>query len=555
MVLHQGKSVSLVTIFVAISFAVTNVIAAPTCGPKDYAALVRGTRAYTKAELIDAHLHQTFTTVEENLSWMHAAKNSVRKDHLLFGDIEFSVLGDVNRLTNDKNLATSLANKHKDLLMTELKSLRQSLMTKHPDSIEDVLFYSDFKSVRFAIVPRTKPLSLVTSRADLRQKLPHGLQKELTAMFARVNAEYSELVKVSGLNVDGKVENWFRGGIGHTADEANFAARTSRDMGSEATGNQLQNFENRRIQVALNTYRKWGESMRQVDLVPDPAMKPLLDGSFVKDDVLDIVKKSANAGEARARLKAKYGAELTETQADRLITYNQVIDIFSPGIHVAERKVASLEAAALGGLSADFSGLGAKNRGATARAIANGKSVGQAIALVRKGEQAVTKEFDQSKSDFAKIINRYVESSVSSGDDFVGVVKTQWTPTAKRQLVDEVAQLKSPSAQRLAFISDGVVASERNLLAAHGEAIEKVLRQELEGKISMEKLKQVTFAIDMFGKAAGKGDVGLLMGEGNAAALSTADRATVREAFERAVTVFNKKPDRELALKTYRTVF
>lgn len=506
-------------IFVAISFAVTNASAAPTCGPKDYAALVRGTRVFTKAELIDAYLHQTFTTVEENLGWMHAAKNSVRKDHLLFGDVEFSVLGDVNRLTNDKNLATSLANKHKDLLMTELKSLRQNLMTKHPDSIEDVLFYSDFKSVRFAIVPRTKPLDLVTSRADLRQKLPPGLQKELTAMFARVNAEYSELVKVSGLNVDGKVENWFRGGVGHTADEANFAARTARDMGSEVTGNQLQTFENRRIQVALNTYRKWGESMRQVDLVPDPAMKPLLDGSFVKDDVLDIVKKSANPGEARARLKAKYGAELTETQADRLITYNQVIDIFSPGIHVAERKVASLEAAALGGLSADFSGLGAKNRGATARAIANGKSVGQAIALVRKGEQAVTKEFEQSKSDFAKIINRYVESSVSSGDDFVGVVKTQWTPTAKRQLVDEVAQLKSPSAQRLAFISDGVVAGERNLLAAHGEAIEKVLRQELEGKISMEKLKQVTFAIDMFGKAAGKGDVALIMGEGNAAAL------------------------------------
>jgi hypothetical protein len=552
-VLKDTWDLILTSILLAVIIASSDASAA--CATGAFAEIGRGAKGSTKAELIEAHLHQVFATPEENLAWMHAARTSDRKDHLLFGDIEFAVLGDINRRTNDKNLATSLANKHKDLLMTELKSLRESLLAKHPDTVEDVLFYSDFKSVRFAIVPKAKTLELIESRSDLRNKLPPGVQRQLREMFSRVNKEYSDFVKASGLNVDDGVETWFRGGIGYTADEANFAARTSRDMATETTGNQLQSFENRRIQVSLSTYRVWGERMRKNDIISDPAMKPLLDGQFVKDDVLDIVKKSPNVTTARARLKAKYGAELSETQADRLIVYNHVIDLFSPGIHVAERKVASLEGASLGGLSADFSGLGAKNRGATARAMANGKGLRHAIALVRKGEQAVTKVFDQSKSDFGKIIDKYVGSSVSSGDDFVGVAKTKWTPASKRLLVDEVAQLNAPAAQRIAFISDGVVASERNLLAAHGEAIEKVLRQELEGKVPFEKLKQLTFAIDMFGKAAGKGDVGMLMGEGKTAALSAADRVSVREAFERAVAIFNEKPDQEVALKTYRAIF
>ncbi len=510
-------------------------------------------RAAVKSALIDAHLHQIFTTVDENLAWMALARVADRKFNVIFGDIEFAVLGDINRLTNEKNLVTSLTNKQKELLLTELKALRESLLKNNPDTVKDVIFYSDFKSVRFAIVPKSKPLSAIESRADVAHQIPATVQKELKEIFARVNGEYATYVRASDLDVDGAVENWFRGGIGYTADEANAAARTSRELSTATNGNQMQTFENPEIQKSLNVYRRWAALQRN-EIINDPSMQPLLDGQFVKDDVLDIIKKSKNIAKARKRLKAKYGAELSEAQTERIVLYNRMIDSFSPGNHIAERKVASLENAELGGVSADFTGLGARNRGATARALAEAKGLRNAIALARNGEQAVTEAFQKQSADFADIINRYVDGSVLSGDDFVGSAKAVWTPEIKRKLVNEVAELKSPSAQRLAFISDGVAKKERNLLAAHGEAIEKVLREKLEGKIPYQKLEQVVFAVDMFGKSVGQGDVSLIIGEGKLAGLSDKDQAAIRAAFKQAIREFNKIKDNEVPTKTYRAV-
>lgn len=93
---------------------------------------------------------------------------------------------------------------------------------------------------------------------------------------------------------------------------------------------------------------------------------------------------------------------------------------------------------------------------------------------------------------------------------------------------------------------------QRNRLAAHGEAIEKILRQELEGRVSTSKLQHVVFAIDMLGKAAGKGDVGLIVGEGSHAALTDVERLEIRKSFKRAIGVFNKTSDEETSKKTYR---
>ncbi len=498
----------------------------------EFARIGKRSTLTPKTELIASHLQMQFTTPHENLMWMNLAKKSKPDSGLLFGDIEFSVLQKVNTLTNDKNLATSMTNKHKELTFKALDALQK----KYGRNI-DIITYSDFKSARFAIVPKNKT-----------KTLPSELKADIAKLFDQTNREYSDFIRANDLNVDGDVEKWFRGGIGLTADEANFATRLSRDMGQ---GNPLRDFEDPEIRRNMASYQRWAEAMRSVDLTPDPSMKSLIEDGFVKDDVLDIVKKNPNPVEARARLKAKYGADLSETQVERLSTYNSIIDHFSPGIHVAERKVASLEKANFGGLSADFSGLGAKNRGATARALAHGKDLREAIALARQGEQEVTKEFEAQTRAFRKVIDRYVVSSISSGDDFVGTAGALMSSETKRNLIRDVAKLETPSAQRLAFISDGVNLGDRNVLAAHGEAIEKVLRQELEGRVPAAKLRQVVFGIDMLGKSAGKGDVSLITGEGAAAGLTEAERLEIRKCFERAVRAFNEKVDKEFSSKTY----
>lgn len=497
----------------------------------EFATIGRNATLTAKTELIATYLHRHFTTPNENIRWIQLAKESSPLSGRLFGDIEFSVLQKVNTLTHDKNFATSMTNKHKELTFKALDALQQ----KYAGDI-DIVAYSDFKSVRFAIVRKA-------------EALPPNLKEDLTILFDTINADYAKFIRANGMDVDGEVEKWFRGGIGLTADEAGFATRMSRDMGQ---GNPLRDFEDLEIRRAMSVYQKWAESMRQVDLIPDNAMSALIENGFIKDDVLDIVKKNPINLEARARLKAKYGADLTEVQVERLYVYNQIIDNFSPGIHVAERKVASLENADFGGLSADFSGLGAKNRGATARALASGRDLREAIAHARQNERQVTLDFETETQAFKKIIDRYVVSTVSSGDDFAGSAGAPMSAKVKRKLIDEVAKLRTPSAQRLSFISEGVNMGQRNRLAAHGEAIEKVLRQELEGRVSSSKLQHVVFAIDMLGKSAGKGDVELIMGEGSQAALTDIERLEIRKGFQRAIRAFNKISDEDTLKKTYR---
>lgn len=477
-----------------------------------------------------------FASPAQNAKWIERALSAGPNDRVVFGDFEFAVLQKINNLTNDKNLATSMANKHKELTFKALESLRKKYEKEFTIDI-----YSDFKSARFAFSPTKKS-------KKSHEKLVAALRKDLLKMFDGVNADFVSFLNKNGMNVDQEGEKWFRGGLGPTADEANFAARASRDLGGP---NILRDIDESGIQANLNAYRLWAESMRNEVLTPDPAMAPLIEGGFVKDEVLDILKKTPIAKEAIARIRAKYGAELSEQQVERLSIYNEIIDKFSPGIHVAERQIASLESADFGGLSADFSGLGAKNRGATARAIAEGTSLREAIAISRRNEQQVTAWFKDSTAAFSKIINRYVANSTSSGDDFVGVAGAAFSEQTKQQLISEVATLPVPSAQRLSFIPSGVVPTQRNLIAAHGEAIEKVLRAELEGVVSQQKLRELVFGVDMQGTSAGTGGVGLFIGEGTKAKLTPAERKSIRAAFENAVRLFNKKPEVDGAVKSY----
>lgn len=482
-------------------------------------------------KLMSRYLHMPFKSVAENLNYIQQAGLRRPKPGTRGIHVEFSNLQEINTLTNDKNLVTSITNKHKELWFDAMDELEQ----KYAGKVK-IPSYSDFKSGRQLLIP--KPPA---------KALPVGYKKDLEDVFARVNAEFADFIKKSGLNVDNNVEGWFRGGTGKTADLAELAARFSRDIGGP---NVLRDADDPMLIQAANVFRQWAELARG-EIAQNPAYSQVLDGKFIKDKVLDMVKKTPDVSKIKFRLKAKYGAELTDNQLLQLQTYNQMIDKFSLSPRIDERLIATLEKADFGGYSADASGLSAKNRGGSARAIAEGKNLEEVAALARQYEQEITRNFREENLAFIEILEKFYKPGINSGDDFAGASGKVITSKMKQELVKEVATLPNPSAWRMAFISDGVRVRDRNKIAAHGEAIEKILREVLEGKVSSEKLDHCFFGIDMEGKAAGQGGVGLVFGEGPTANLSKADRAEIKTAFQQAVDIFNLKPETEALEKNY----
>lgn len=485
---------------------------------------VRG-RLTQKTDLIIVFLHRKYATARANRRFMRLAESANEKSGIIFGDTELTNTGKLNTLTDDKSFVTSVTNKHKEITVSMLRGIE----SKHAADLE-LIVYSDFKSIRYAFIPKRG--------GKISPTLEKEINKDLGDGFVEANNQYVAFIKQSGFEVPGSgpVENWFRGGVGQTADQAGFAARISRDMSGP---NVVRNFNDPAIMKALEVYHKEAE-IRRLVLIKDPAMAKLLDGEFVKDDVLDLVKKSSSVQEAVMRIRAKYGAEISERQIERLSLYNDLIDNFNPGIFIADRKIASLQEAIFGGFTADFRGISAKNRGATARALAATTDLKEALKIARLNEKAVTKEFQNSIRGFNRIIKRFVDDTVSSGDDFRGIRAMAWTTETKGKMIEQLARLKNPGAQRVSFISENVKEESRNILAAHGEGIEKQLRIELEGKISSAQLEQVIFAVDMQGKDVGVGEVRLITGEGSRSNLNEMDRAEIETALRRAVRKFNE---------------
>ncbi len=503
----------------------------------EFAKLGTKGRLTQRTELITAFLHQKYAGVRENLKFMRLMREAREDSGLIFGDTENSITGPLNGITKDKSFVTSLTNKHKDLTVEMLRKIE----TKYASEVE-LVTYSDFKSIRYAFVPKKSKAAGGGLPADLVKDLENG--------FNHSNGEFAEFMRANKFEVPsaGNVENWFRSGLGQTADQAGFAARLSRDMSG---ANVVRNFNDPNIRLALDVYRKESE-LKRLQIIRDPAMAKLLNGDFVKADVLDLIKKSKSIVEAVTRLRSKYGVEISDRQIERLSLYNDLIDNFSPGIFIADRKVATLENAIHGGFSADFKGMSAKNRDATARAIAAGEDLNAVLRQARTNEEQVTKEFKNSVRSFNRVARRSAEDSVSSGDDFIGLRSSPWSLKEKADMIADLARRKNPADVRISFISEGVEAESRNILAAHGEAIEKQLRIELEGKIPIERLDRVVFGVDMKGKAVGSGDVSLLTGEGSRSNLNTVDRAEIETAFQRAVRKFNESKDENVPVKVYR---
>jgi hypothetical protein len=157
------------------------------------------------------NLNKTFTTPEQNQKFVSIAENVTKADgKTVFVDMENSVMKILNDRTRDKNLVTSLTNRHKAILSEKLKELQAA----NPGL--EISLYSDFKSMRLA----------------LHGKVPENIEEQLQALWGKANTQFSNELKESMLirNED-PAHTWFRGGVGDTADIANLFAREARNQG------------------------------------------------------------------------------------------------------------------------------------------------------------------------------------------------------------------------------------------------------------------------------------------------------------------------------------
>lgn len=475
---------------------------------------------FKRPEFIKSYLNFNPTTVAQNEKWMALAGKGSSKNTVFF-DVENSQLKMLNDKLKEKNFVTSLTNYHKDLTFKKM----QELVKNNPGLQVDM--YSDFKSSRFAF----------------SGKIPKDLEQQLKKVFDDANKEFTEAVKANKMVRDSDApEKWFRAGVGNSADEANLAARYSRQQ----QNNELQSFSSSELKKSVQTKINGLNAQRKA-LQAELANTSMVSGKSFDTDVFDIIRKNEGSlANTREALKVRYGlSKLSSSTVSKLQRYVKGADEFSPGIHVSQRVVANFDQAVQGGLSADIIGMGGANLKGTADALAGVSDVGTALASTRAGEKAVTVNFNKQKKYFEQVIKDSVPAgklrTVCSGDDCVAVAVKPLNTAEKELIVKRLANSDYSGSYRLAFVSDGIKNPEvRNNLATHGESVEKILRKSLGTQMEPRKLKGLTFAVDMQTKEMNRGNLKLILGNSDNAKLSATERKLVEAEFAKAVQTFNR---------------
>lgn len=455
---------------------------------------IRKTQINSKTELDQNFMHYSPTTAKENDEWINRAKNAGKVRGTFF-EIENQALKRLNDTLGDKNLVTSLTNFHKEIFLSKL-DLFQS---KYPHL--NFKMYSDFKSIRLSFGSELSPDEI----------------SFLTKITEMANNEFSQKTMAMDLGTKIKNENiagWFSSGVGNTADQAGLAARESRTKTRGDGSLPTLSFKEMKKDLLVRT--QYLEKMRG-DLYSLLSKSPSGKGLFtfllpsntpvLSREVFEALRKGDK--EAFKILKQKFGVELSSEEKILLLQYYKGIDKLSPGIWVSERVVANLDAADLGGFSADFAGMGAANieRVAQDLALFKGDDVDDLISKIRKGEEEVTKEFNSKKAFFLEQTN----SSLSkfgdrpeikcSGDDCVSIVRQTLNVKKKKEIISDFASKSNPSGMRISFIPPGIQKDLRTKIAVTGELIEKDLRKKITGVgntlIPNEKMKNVMIALDM----------------------------------------------------------
>lgn len=484
--------------------------------------------------LVQNYLRRDFTTEAQNRNWIEVARQTRPDGQHIFLDIENSKLKYLNETFKDKDFATALTNRHKEITLEHLDKLRM----KHPQL--EILEYSDFKSLRFAI----------------KEPHPKGLTDDLSLMLQESNKQFhDEMIEKGILRVHDQSQTWFRGGLGETADQANLAARYSRGQNEV----RLETYANPKLRAAVSEKLNSTEALRSTlsnQGFAKVLFEPVNEGMHLipKREIFDLFRKVEAPNEIHRQLKVRFGQDLTPSQIQQMQDYVKLVDSFNPGIHIAKREVATVEGAQKGAVSMDFIGMGSYNLRETALALTRSNHIDDALENVRLAERRVTQMFERRMNDKVHIIDNYLGKKKNlqqlkitcSGDDCVAIFPDQISLKDQKELVHRLSKSDAPAGVRVSFISDKITSHEaRNQMASNGESLEKLTRRELYGKLDEGVLNNLTLGVSMQGQNIGQGGVQLLLGNSRQA-LSPNQITEINLAFTRATQKLNQTLSQEL---------
>lgn len=489
-------------------------------------------RSPARRDFIETNLRQNVSDKDRNTSWITAAQSNEKG---LFVELDMSKLKELNDAFHDKDLVTSLNNFFQNQFHQKLQGKIKDLLKTRPDlkdSLGQFLTYNDYKDLRYA-------------RGNV--KIPDELQPLLQETLDESLADFLKVLKEKHLIRETELNpvDWFEVGFGETADQASQAARAAR---SHHGPPQVTNFNTPEVRQMyaenLSTTQNLNRNL-QTSLRGTGIMEQTGDGMQLSTQAWEKLRSSKTTQEVITSFEKRFSVTLSEDTAQQLLAYKRSIDAYSPNPHIADRVVVSLKDATHGGVSADFRGLGARNMASTEAALLSTDNVDSALVRARQKESEVTTKFKDSQGRFKEALSDF--AAECSGDDCVGIAKRALTTVDKQNIMNRLARTKNPGEFRIAFIGDNVPEAMRSELAVHGELIEKILRERLEGLIPLRQLENISFGVDMQGRAIGEGAVGLVWSAGPEARLNPRQAELIIEKFSEAVDSFTTRVNQELS--------
>lgn len=479
----------------------------------------------TEADIIQKYGTEALTTPAQNARFVELAQATNHKDGLLFVDTQNSMLKWLNDNLKDKSLVDALNNRHSLLLKESIEDLK----ARYPNlKIES---YSDYKGIRFA----------VQGPPELEARLARDLQratKKADEKFQKELQDYN-LTSVTG---DARDKPWFSTGVGDTADLANVQARFPPGTSWGDIQRTWRTVRGKR--QALEARFGTSPLMRKV--------KGEVNASIPTAEVFEILRKNSDDELVAKILNHRHSMNLQPSDIQEFRQYAKDVDLFSPGLLVTSRVSHDYEGAIHGGLTLDFGGVGSLNAEATAEAMAQGFSLKRSVMMTRRNEKEVTAYLDKVKEQTELAVKEALEKRgisaqiTVSGDDMVVIPSAPLSDEVKMEVLRAQSaaqiQLARETGQntnvRISYFARGIPeTTDRAILAAEGEGIEKILRNRLEFLLSPSELRALTFSMDMKGTTRGTGSVGL---KTNTTLAPERQQLIIRE-FTEAVQEANKK--------------
>lgn len=495
-------------------------------------------------------LHFDPTTDSDRMTMINFVNTSAQRGSQII-DIENSVMQKLNSVL-DQNLVTALTNHHKLLV----KSKFDALFEKHKGLLQ-YSQYSDFKSQRFALIPKRPATSI-----------PESVIKEFEKAYLDANREMAE--KVKAMNLTTKTNEtltdeldprkWFKAGIDSNADVANWNSRLSREM----TGQEgfVRSGHPAIQQAKFKVFEEINRSNYFVlkALGKDSPLLKFSDGAYtLKAEAFDILKSSKyDLAEIKSILRYTYPGESISDQAIKeMIKTAQLTDRVQPSIWQTTRAVSSVEDAKHGGLIIDVKGMGAHN---AEQALFHSIKCANPAAMAnctRLGEREVTRAFQEKMDKIRNVSLQHCRevglkcSLTISGDDVRIVPESGALPEGfAAENLNRINRSVGAAQVRQAEIIANVPKAVRVAIGQDGEMIEKYLRERLRRSPLAQQANRITFSIRMETLQIDVGPVQIQATGPELRRMSKADQVLLEKMKAEALARFNSaKPGRRYQIR------